>query len=174
MQREACFQLGQLVRKVGHDGRLLLEFDVDDPRVYKALNAVFVELNNTLVPFFIQSIRWLNKTQAHVKLEDVDNDEQSATLLGCAVFLPLEMLPELTGNQFYYHEVIGFEVQNPSGLLAGIITDILENGPNDLFRLDQNGREVLIPVADHWIISVDRINRRIIMEWPDGLLELNS
>jgi 16S rRNA processing protein RimM len=173
MQRDSCFQLGQLIRKVGNDGRVLLEFDADDPALYLNLESVFVEINKSLIPFFIESLRMINRTEAHLKLEDVDSGEEAEILIGSAVFLPIEVLPELSGTHFYYHEVIGFELRNQEGQSAGVVTDILENGPNDLFRLNLNGREVLIPVADDWIIQVNRIERYILMNWPDGILDLN-
>ena len=80
----------------------------------------------------------------------------------------------MDGNNFYYHEVIGWEIQDlTSGTSAGIIKDVLENGPNDLFQLTKDDQEVLIPVADDWIVSVDRENKSISMNLPEGLIEVN-
>ncbi|MBX7201483.1 MAG: 16S rRNA processing protein RimM [Bacteroidia bacterium] len=174
MNRETCFQLGQLSRKVGNDGRLMLVFDTDDASPYLKMESVFVEINKALVPFFIEQIRVISPLQAHIKFEDIDSGEQAETLVGAAIYLPLELLPVLSGNKFYYHEVIGFEIQNPEGQSAGIITDILENGAQDLFRLDLSGTEVLIPIADEWIVKVQRAEQRIIMQWPEGMLTINQ
>jgi len=174
MFKEQCFQLGQLIRKVGNDGRLLLQFDADDPSHYLKMESVFVEINKGLVPFLVKGVRMINPTQAHVRLEDVESGEQADILAGADVYLPLEALPKLSGNQFYYHEVIGFEVRNPTGESAGFITDVLENGAGDLLKLDLKGVEVLIPLADEWIKVVDRNLKCIIIDWPDGILELNA
>lgn len=174
MKQEQCFQLGVFTRKVGTDGRVSLQLDTDQPEAYIKTESVFVELHGKLVPFFVQSFRLQPSNSAHVKLEDVDNAEQADSLTGCQVFLPLEQLPKLSGNQFYYHEVIGWQIQDSTtGQTAGIIKDVLENGPNDLFQLTNEGQEILIPVADDWIEKVDRENSMIIMQLPEGLLEVN-
>jgi 16S rRNA processing protein RimM len=174
MKQEQCFQLGVFTRKVGTDGRLSLQLDTDQPEAYTKTESVFVELHGKLVPFFVLSFRLQPSNTAHVKLEDVDNAEQSDSLTGCAVFLPLEKLPPLSGTKFYYHEVIGWKIEDlTSGLSAGIIKDVLENGPNDLFQLTNDGQEVLIPVAEDWIVKVDRELGVITMNLPEGLLDVN-
>lgn len=174
MKQEQCFQLGVFTRKVGTDGRLGLQLDTDQPEAYIKTESVFVELHGKLVPFFVLSFRLQPSNTAHVKLEDVDNAEQAESLIGSGVFLPLEKLPPLSGTNFYYHEVIGWKIHDlTSGLSAGIIKDVLENGPNDLFQLTNDGQEVLIPVADDWIVSVDRELGIISMNLPEGLLDVN-
>ena len=174
MKQEQCFQLGFFSRKVGTDGRLSLQMDTDQPESYTKTESVFVELHGKLVPFFVVSFRMQPSQTAHVKLEDVDDSEAADSLTGCPVFLPLDLLPKLSGNKFYYHEVIGWTIQDlTSGLSAGTIRDVLENGPNDLFQLTNEGQEVLIPVADDWITKVDRENSVIEMTLPEGLLDVN-
>jgi len=174
MKQEQCFQLGVFTRKVGTDGRLSLQLDTDQPEAYTKTESVFVELHGKLVPFFVLSFRLQPSNSAHIKLEDVDNAEQADSLTGCLVFLPLEKLPPLSGTKFYYHEIIGWKIEDlTSGLSAGIIKDVLENGPNDLFQLTNEGQEVLIPVADDWIVKVDRELGVISMNLPEGLLEVN-
>lgn len=175
MQHDQCFQLGTFVKKVGTDGRLLLQLDTDQPGQYINTESVFVELNKRLVPFFVSQFRLLPGASAHLRLEDIDNEEQAQLLVGADVYLPLEQLPKLEGNRFYYHEVIGFSVfDRASNRSAGVIRDVLENGPNDLFLLERDGDEILIPLADPWIISVNRERQVITMELPEGLLEVNK
>jgi 16S rRNA processing protein RimM len=96
-------------------------------------------------------------------------------LIGCNVYLPLDKLPALKGNKFYYHEVIGFTVWDLNiNQSAGVIVDVLDNSPNDLFQLNLEGQEVLIPITDAWLRNVDRSGKRIEMELPEGLIEVNK
>ena len=58
---------------------------------------------------------------------------------------------------------------------VGLIRDVLENSPNDLFVVETEGNpEILIPVSDDWIVRVDRENRKIEMTLPEGLTEVNK
>ncbi len=176
MEKDQCFQLGSIIRKVGTDGRVLLLMDTDNPKHYLKTESVFVELHGSLVPFFISSLRLQPSNQAHLKLEDVDLPEQADALLGAGVYLPLDKLPVLSGNKFYYHEIIGFSVEDTqTNTHVGIIRDVLENGPNDLFWVEAEGNpEIYIPVTDDWLVRVDRLNRKIEMRLPEGLVEVNK
>lgn len=175
MNQEECFQLGTFTRKVGNDGRLLLSLETDQPEQYNKTESVFVELNKRLVPFFVSSFRVLPGNVAHLKLEDVDSTEQAELLLGADVFLPLTMLPLLSGTKFYYHEVIGFTIRDlTSGQSAGVISEIIENGPNDLFVTEIDGHQNYIPIAGDWIKDLDRDSKTITMQLPEGLLGLNK
>lgn len=175
MKHDLCFQLGTIIKKVGHDGRVSIELDTDSPRSYTKVESVFLEIHGKLIPFFLENFSIQHDKLAHLKFEDVDNVEDAEALIGCPVFLPLELLPPLTGNKFYYHEVIGFEIRDSnSGASAGIIESIFENGPNDLFVCNLLGNEILIPISDDWILKVDRNNKLILMDLPEGLLEVNQ
>ncbi len=176
MEKDQCFQLGSIIRKVGTDGRVLLLMDTDNPKHYIKTESVFVELHGKLVPFFVSSLRLQPSNQAHLKLDDIDLPEQADMLIGADVFLPLEQLPKLSGTKFYYHEVIGFEVFDLNAKsIAGTIFEILENGPNDLFLVKSNNdQEILIPIAADWIKKVDRSLKRIEMTLPEGLVDVNT
>jgi len=175
MKHELCFQLGVITKKIGHDGRVNLSLETDTPNAYIKTESVFLEIHGKLVPFFVTSFRLQPSSQAHIKLEDIETVEDAESLVGTQVFLPLTMLPPLNGNKFYYHEVIGYSIlDKTSGSLAGIVTEVTENGPNDLFVLDAEGEEVLIPVAGDWILKVDREARQIQMNLPEGLIEVNK
>ncbi len=175
MKHELCFQLGTIIKKVGHDGRVSIQLETDSPKRYTKVESVFLEIHGKLIPFFLESFQIQHDKLAHLKFEDIDTVEDAESLKGSDVFLPLELLPPLTGNKFYYYEVIGFEIKDQnSGNCAGTIESIFENGPNDLFVCSLEGNEVLIPISDDWIIEVDRDKRHILMNLPEGLVEVNQ
>ncbi|MEX1188890.1 MAG: ribosome maturation factor RimM [Bacteroidia bacterium] len=175
MKHELCFQLGTIIKKVGHDGRVSLQLETDDPHRYAKVESIFLEIHGKLVPFFVESFRIQHDKLAHLKFEDIETIEDAESILGCAAFLPLQLLPPLKGNKFYYHEVIGFEIMDETtNTSAGIIESIFENGPNDLFVLNNKGEEILIPIADDWIKKIEREKKVIIMELPEGLLQVNK
>lgn len=175
MKHEECFQLGIILKKVGHDGRVSAQLDTDNPRDYINMESVFLEIHGKLVPFFIEQFKVLNDNSAHIKFEDISTTDDAESLVGSKLMLPLEALPPLEGNKFYYHEVIGFEIINDTDMSsAGVIKSIFENGPNDLFITSLNDEDVYIPIADDWIIEVNRDDQKIIMDLPDGLLNVNN
>ncbi len=172
MQKENCFYLGKVVKKYSFKGELLIKLDTDDPEIYEGMESVFVEINKKLIPFFIEKSVLHKSTLLRVKFEDVSSDEDADTLLGAHLYLPLELLPKLTGNQFYYHEIIGFTVIDSRFGEVGTISGVNDSTAQALFEIDNNGTQVLIPILDDFIKEVDRKNKTILLDTPEGLIEL--
>jgi len=172
MQKEDCFYLGKIVKKYSFKGELLIKLDTDEPEIYENLDAIFVDLRNNLVPFFVEHSQ-LHKSQLlRIKFEDVNTEEDADSLLKCDLYLPLAFLPKLDGNKFYFHEVIGFKVMDKNFGDVGIIKAINDSTAQALFEVDRNGVEILIPMNDEFILEVNRESKTILMETPEGLIDL--
>ncbi len=172
MRKEDCFELGIISRTHGTKGGLVLFLDVDQPSDYYQLESVLVEYGDELIPFFITSLDPGAKQQVFVKFEDIDTQEEAGSLQGCTLWLPLANLPKLDGKKFYYHEVKGFTVVDVNKGEIGTLTQIIDLSVNPLFSIDHDGKEILVPVNDQFIIEVRRKERQLIIEMPEGLLEL--
>jgi 16S rRNA processing protein RimM len=111
MRKEDCFYLGKIAKKFSFKGEVLIYLDTDEPELYEKMESVFVEFNKNLVPFFIENCNLHKGDFLRVKFEDVDSEADADEIIGCEIYLPLNMLPKLEGNKFYFHEVIGFEIE---------------------------------------------------------------
>lgn len=172
MQKEECFYLGKIVKKYSFKGELLVKLDTDDPGIYTKMESVFVEKNKNLIPFFVERGSLHKSTLLRVKFEGVNGDEEADPLINCHLFLPLEFLPKLTGNKFYYHEIVGFKVIDAAFGEVGTITGVNDSTSQALFEIDRNGKEILIPLIDDFIKEVDRENKTLHLEVPEGLIEV--
>lgn len=173
MRKEDCFYLGKIAKKFSFKGEVLIYLDTDEPELYENMESVFVEFNKNLVPFFIENSNLHKNDFLRVKFEDVDNEAEADTLLGCEIYLPLSMLPKLEGNKFYFHEVIGFAIEDKRLGTVGIIQSINDSTAQPLFEVLQNNvTEILIPMIDHFLVEVDRKNKKIVMDLPEGLVEM--
>ena len=172
MKKEDCFYLGKFVKKYSFRGELLAKLDTDQPNLYENLDAIFVLHRNTLIPFFIEKIQLHKSELLRLKLEDVNTEEDADALLKSEIYLPLEFLPQLKGNKFYFHEVIGFKVVDADFGIVGVIKSINDTTAQALFEIDHNGIEVLIPINDEIIKEVNRKMKSIHIEAPDGLIDL--
>jgi 16S rRNA processing protein RimM len=172
MQKEDCFFVGKIVKKFSFKGELLVKLDTDEPEQFIEMESVFVELHKNLIPFFIKESSLHKSELLRVKFEEVDTEEAADALLGKDLYLPLDLLPKLTGNQFYYHEIIGFQVVDVAYGPVGIITGVNDSTAQPLFEIDHEGKEVLIPVNDQFIVKVDRAHKTIHLNTPEGLIDL--
>lgn len=172
MKKEDCFYLGKIVKKYSFKGELLAKLDTDQPELYEHLDAMFVQVRNNLIPFFIESSQLHKSDLLRIKFEDVDTEADADALIKSELYLPLELLPKLEGNKFYFHEVIGFKITDKHFGDVGIIKAINDSTAQALFEVDRNGIEILIPMNDEFIEKVDRGNKTIIVNTPKGLIDL--
>ncbi len=172
MRKEDCFYLGKIAKKFSFKGEVLIYLDTDEPELYENMESVFVEFNNNLVPFFIENSNLHKNDFLRVRFEDVNNEEEADKILGLPVYLPLKMLPKLTGNKFYFHEVIGFKVEDKRLGIVGEIQSINDCSAQPLFEVLNGNVEILIPMIDHFLVKIDRDNKKVIMDLPEGLIEM--
>lgn len=173
MRLEDCFQLGHISRIHGYKGSVVAFFDTDRPEAYTALESVFLEDRGELIPFFIEDLAQNSKGHFILKFEEVDDEASALNLVGSELWLPLSVLPPLEGKSFYYHEIVGFELWEKEQKL-GICKSVLDSSAQPLLVMDYQGREVLIPAIDEFIVSIDRDALRMNLSLPEGLLSING
>ncbi|MBT8261329.1 MAG: ribosome maturation factor RimM [Bacteroidia bacterium] len=172
MQKKDCFFVGKIVKKYSFKGELLVKLDTDEPKQFLKMESVFVEKHKNLIPFFIESVSLHKSSLLRIKFEEVSTEADAEALLGSELYLPLDLLPELSGNQFYYHEIIGFKIVDTSFGEVGTITGVNDSTAQALFEIDREGVEILIPVSDEIIKEVDRTTKTILIEAPEGLIDI--
>ncbi|MHA4870154.1 ribosome maturation factor RimM [Duganella sp. PWIR1] len=110
------------------------------------------------------------------RLVGVTDRNQAEALKGTGVFIPQSRFPVLTGDEFYWTELIGLEVENLQGEHLGKVTDMMSNGPQSILRItpaapagavpeEVAAQERLIPFVDAFIIKVDKEAKKIIVDW---------
>jgi 16S rRNA processing protein RimM len=167
-----CFYLGKIVKKYSFKGELLAKLDTDEPAIYENLDAIFIDLNSTLIPFFIEKSQLHKSDLLRLKFDDINNEEDAEALLKSDLYLPLELLPKLEGNKFYFHEVINFKLIDENFGLVGVVKGVNDTTAQALFEVDRDGIEILIPLNDDFIKKIDRTNNSITVNTPKGLIEL--
>lgn len=167
---DECYQLGNVVKTHGLKGEIVIFLDVDHPEDYQEMESVLVDINGKLVPFFIESLH-MQGERAITALEDIHNIDEAKELVGKSLYLPLKQLPELSEGQYYYHQLIGFELYDGERLI-GLVKEVYEMPTNHLLNVDHNGIEVLVPAEDELLTSVNLQEKKIIAKLPDGLLEV--
>ena len=174
MQKQDCFYLGTIVKKYSFKGELLVKLDTDNPKQFENLESVFVELHQKLIPFFIKKSSLHKSELLRIHFEDVDTEADADALLKKDLYLPLDLLPELDDDKFYYHEVIGFDVIDTNYGAVGKITSVIDHTAQPLFCVEKIGYEIFIPIIDEFIVKVDKPNKTITVTTPEGLLTINE
>lgn len=171
MRKEDCYFLGKITRRHGLAGNVIIKLDTDQPELYNKLESIFVEINGLLVPFFIERSSWSKLDALNLAFKN-SSEALVDQSLGKDVYLPLASLPKLTGTQFYYHEVVGFEILDTEGNNCGVIRSVNDQTAQNYFVTNLDGKEVVVPIIKDWILEVDREERIIKMQLPEGLIDV--
>ena len=172
MRKEDCFYLGKIVSKYSFKGEVLVKLDADDPELYENMESVFVSMRNNLIPFFIDKCRLHKSSLLRIDFEEVKTEEAADAIMGSELYLPLSFLPELKGNKFYFHEIIGFHIHDQVHGDIGTITGVNDTTSQALFEVEKGEKQLLIPITDEIITKVDREKKMIFVSTPEGLVDL--
>ncbi len=171
-QKADCYRLGSIAKLHSFKGEVTIYLDVDEPLEYKELESVFVDFDDKLIPFFLEKIQLRNNGFAVVRFEDIKTERQAKKLVKCGLYLPLDTLPSLEGDEYYFHEIEGFKVEDEQEGPIGTVNQVLDLSNNPLISVDFNGNEILIPKQDQFIKEINWEKRIIFVSLPDGLIDM--
>jgi 16S rRNA processing protein RimM len=169
MEKDSCFKIGYVAKAHGLKGEVTVI--VTEPVDLESVESVFIELKNTLVPYFIKELSDRGD-KAFVKFEEINTIEQANGIKGGSIYLAKETRPKLKRGEFYDDEVVGFDVEDANLGSLGEVVEVSANGPNKLLVLNYNSKELLIPVNGPFIKSVNKTKKLIKVELPEGFLDI--
>ena len=172
MKKEDCFYFGYIVKPIGYEGFFAVKAETDNLQKYANLSSVFIDLNGTLTPFFIAAVQVKDKEIIWLKAEGFNASDEIQALIRKEIYLPLNLLPTLKGNKFYYHEIVGFTVRDEVYGEIGKIKDVIELPHQTILQIMKGYTEILVPLNKEILKNVDRINQIIQIKAPDGLIDI--
>ncbi|MDH3393334.1 MAG: ribosome maturation factor RimM, partial [Desulfobulbaceae bacterium] len=109
---------------------------------------------------------------AILKFEGVDTCNDAEDLVGYEVWVAKDALPDLSEDEFYWHDFEGLKVVTEDGMELGSVTSLLAAGPYDILVVTGRGHEYMIPARNEFIAGRD--GDTLIISPPDGLLDINN
>ncbi len=171
MTKEECYFVGKLTKTHGLKGELAIWLDVDYPEEYEDLESILLEVKGELVPFFVENIQ-IRANKSIIKFENIDTLDDAKKLVNIDLYLPNDNLPDLEDDQFYYHEIIDFKVIDENLGELGVVKEVYTADIQDLIAMIYQNSEVLIPINDDIVKSVNREQKELYVCLPSGLLDV--
>lgn len=172
MLKSDCFEFGYLVKTHGLDGNVQAFFDVEEPELFEDIDAVFLEMGGALVPYFITKIKHFDAARYLISFEDVNDKDHAAELKGIKMFLPVDFLPKLPKERFYFHDVIGYQVEDKIKGVLGPVKEFVDLGPQTIVVVMHGEKEILIPLHDDFFVGVFHEEKLFKVDLPGGLVDL--
>src|SRR5258707_12789840 len=149
---------------------LRLRPDNPDSDILQQVRRISLERAGESREFRVTGVTPLNPTTDRVTLEGVADIDAAESLKGAVVMLATEDVPPAKPGEFYYYEAIGCEVFLTDGSRLGAIEEVFSNGAQDIWVVRDSEREVLVPVIEAVVKSMDLAGRRVTIEAIPGLL----
>ncbi len=104
-----------------------------------------------------------------IAFDGITDRTSAETLIGAGLYIDRAKLPEPEAGHWYWCDLIGLEVYQADGSRLGRVENLFETGSNDVLVVKQGNREVLVPVIESVVCSVDLEKKRIMVDLPEGL-----
>ena len=164
--------IGRVSKTHGVDGALKLKIKDRYWDDFAEAKVLFVESAGKVVPYFIEEFR--GGHDPIVKFEDLDQREPAQALSGKELFMrESDLLPEAAEvNVSQYERYVGYLLQDEELGELGKIDEVVESPGQYLAFLEYQGRDVTVPLNPVFIKSVDHKAQIVLVDLPEGLLEL--
>ena len=171
---ENLIKIGYTQKPHGLSGELKVFIEDTYEEDFMECETVFLNIKGKELPFFIESIRGGNFTI--VKFEDVDTKEKAMEIQSKGLSIrATDLIPDQAREVQLISEsgkLIGYMILDKTAGEVGIIQEVLEMPQQEMFSLKYQKRDILIPVSDDYILEIDDDKKEILMDLPDGLLDL--
>jgi 16S rRNA processing protein RimM len=121
-------------------------------------------------------INWV-KHHAEVvllSLKGVTNRQQAEAFTGAGLFIEKARLPELNDGSYYWFDLIGLDVFDIDETYLGRLESIIATGSNDVYVAKRKGGEIWIPALKSVVKEIDLERKRMQVDLPKGLSEING
>lgn len=171
LTHQDSFEIGYVTKTKGLKGEIQIFFQYEDVEDID-FEFIFIEIDAKLVPFFINSYQLLGNGAGYFYLEDVTHIDKAEELVKKKVFLPNEHKPVRDPEDFRITDLKGFTVHEKKHGVLGEILEVNEFPQQFIATIRYQEKEVLFPLSDDFIRAIDREEKRLEIELPDGLLDI--
>lgn len=173
IRREDVYKIGIFNKPHGIHGELSFTF-TDDIFDRVECDYFICLLDGIFVPFFIEEYRFRSDSTALVKLEGVDTAERARMFTNVEVYFPVEHAEEAGPGELSWDFFVGFRVEDVQHGELGEVAEVDNSTVNTLFVIEKDGKELLLPAREEFIVNIDQMHRIITVNVPEGLLSLDE
>lgn len=145
-----------------------INISLSDDFDFDLCDYVVVDIDGIFVPFFITEYRYKSNTTLLIHLEDIDDEPSIRGFFGKTVYVKKELIEATNEDETRANYYVGFIIKTTDGKEIGEITEVNDTTENILFVVG----ELLIPVAAIEVIDLDKTQRIMVVDLPEGLLDI--
>jgi 16S rRNA processing protein RimM len=165
--------VGRIARPHGLRGQVILNAETDFPEErFQPGSEVFIDRRGGIEPLRLTTVRF-HRGRPIVGVSGIESIDRAQELAGLELRVPAEQLVRLPAGTFYRHDLVGCRVETQAGTVVGIVKEVEGTFAASRIVVTSGRDEILIPLVSQICREIDTEGRRIVIEPPEGLLELN-
>ncbi len=167
-------RVGRVARTHGNRGQVIIDPETDFPeRRFQVGRVLYAQRAGRVEPLTIDAVRF-HRGRPIVGLRDVVTMNDAVALVEAELRVPTEALAELPTGVYYRHDLVGCTVTTAAGAPVGTVTEVEGSLGRSRLVVRGPGNEILVPLVAPICVRIDPGARVIVIDPPDGLLELNA
>ena len=165
--------VGRVARTHGLRGEVFVNAETDFPADrFRPGAEVFVERGGVPTALTVTSVRF-QRERPVIALSGIGDIEAAEKLAGAELRVPIDRLARLPEGMFYRHDLVGCRVQTRSGDRVGVVADVEGDLGGSRLIVETEHGQVLVPLAAEICPTIDPAQKLVVIEPPEGLLDLN-
>lgn len=170
--KSELLQIARVLKSNGTEGEILIGFREISPEDLNQTEPVFITFDGLPVPFFIESFSRKGTNRALAHLTGVKNLQDAEELVGKDIFVKPDVIHEYENadNGLTVDDLIGWSLLDAEGKAVGEITDYEDIPGNTCLYVETKGGQVMVPLHEDLILSVDEDSKTISVNVPEGLI----
>ena len=170
---EDYVEIGYTQKPHGVKGEIKILIEEEYINEMRHLEILFLSVRGNILPYFIDEVR--GTSSFIVKFEDVDNKEAAVKIRASPIFMKradLKYWEEKVEVELVYSHCTGYQVIDVNDGELGKLSEVVEYPQQELGLMIINGKEILIPLNEHTIQNIDKVNKKLTVEMPAGILDV--
>jgi 16S rRNA processing protein RimM len=165
--------VGRIARPHGLRGHVVVNLETDFPEErFRPGAELFVERRGVVEPLTLASVRFQNQRPV-IEIAGIATIDEAERLAGLELRVPADRLASLPQGTFYRHDLVGCLVETRDGARVGVVREVEGTLAGSRLVVAASHGDVLIPLASEICTTIDVAAKRIVIEPPEGLLDLN-
>jgi 16S rRNA processing protein RimM len=171
---DSLVSIAKAVRTRGLKGEIVADLLTDFPERFEAVDTLIA-----VGPTGDQQIVeledfWFQNDRIILKLVDCDSVEAAEKFKNFEFCVPESEVIELEENEYFDFDLEGCTVQEVNGQRVGTVNSVLKTGGAEILVVaTDGGAEIMVPLAESIVTSIDTSAKKILIDPPAGLLDLN-
>lgn len=166
---EDYFRVGVIANTHGIKGEVKVFPTTEDPSRFRGMKRIVLDTGDEKLIREVASVRYF-KNMVILKFRGIDNINDVEKYKGMDLLVPREDAIPLEEGEYYIADIIGARVETEDGTFFGELRDVLQTGANDVYVVDHEGREVLLPVIADCVLDRDLEKKVVTVHIMEGLL----